>query len=148
MVRFALLPSSLLLVACATEPPSRLEPFAEGAFERLDTDRNGVVDAREMEDARAGQFARADLDGDGFLTERELAGVRGGDMRGARRGGARGPDPVARMDRDGDGRVSQAEFRGTTALLKRADFDGDGEVTRGEFEEAAERVAARAGRRR
>ena len=142
MTRLALLASFALLVGCASSEPTRMENFADATFERLDTNRDNVVDAREMDDARARQFARADIDGDGYISGSETAD------RDGRRGRRGGGDPVARMDRDGDGRVSRTEFRGTTDLLERADYNGDGRVTRREFEEAAERMAARLDRRR
>ena len=142
----ALLASPLLMAGCASsEPPSRADRFADAVFTRLDTDDDGVVEPRELDDARARQFARADLNGDGYIAGAEFEELRAdrpdqGGRRGRRGGGG---DPVARMDRDGDGRVSRLEFRGTTDLLERADFDGDGSITRREFETAAERMGRR-----
>ena len=145
MTRLSIFACGLLVAGCASsEPPSRADRFADAVFERLDTNRDDVVDMRELDDARARQFVRADLDGDGFIAGAESEELRADRPdRGRRRGRRGGGDPIARMDRDGDGRVSRTEFRGTTALLERADFDGDGRVTRREFETAAERMGSR-----
>ena len=149
MTRLAILASFALLVGCASSEPTRMENFADATFERLDTNRDSVVDRRELDDARARQFARMDRDGNGYIAGSEIAELRADRPdRGGRRGRRGGGDPVARMDRDGDGRVSVAEFRGPTEMLERADFDGDGRITRREFEEATERMAARMGNRR
>lgn len=74
-------------------------------FDRLDTNRNGILDAKEIEQA-ARRFGEA--------RNRQIASVDG---LGAQ---------AARMDRNGDGKISRDEFaRFIPDRLLRADRNGD-----------------------
>lgn len=74
-------------------------------FDRLDTNRNGLLDAKEIEQAT-----------------RRLGEARNVQIASAEGLGAQ----AARMDRDGDGRISRDEFaRFIPDRLLRADTNGD-----------------------
>ena len=104
------------------------------AFDRLDTDRNGVLSRAEFE---RGSDLRAER-GAARLDRRGLRGGRGGS------GGRGGMSLAGRMfdlaDANRDGRVSMQEA--TTAAYQRfdtADLNRDGQLTREERRQSRER---------
>ncbi|GEM_PF-3500945 len=151
-----------------------VEQRANAAFERLDVNKDGTIDAADRE-ARVEQVARtrfdaADADGDGAISYDEFAalrevrkdrrtdrratrverqaargeGLRGPAARGDRRGPGRG---IARAMIGQDGSVSKADFIGDAlSRFDAADADSDGVVTVEERRGAArENIRARRG---
>jgi Ca2+-binding EF-hand superfamily protein len=98
-------------------------------MERLDTNKDGVIDRTEFMAARDDKFASMDGDGDGAITEAELeaAIARFHDEHGTDSGGKhRGPD-FGRLDADGDGAVTRTEFDDAAErMFARFDRNGDG----------------------
>lgn len=123
-----------------------VETHTARAFERMDANDDGVLNAADREARQEARFDRLDTDSNGSISRDEFTAARGGGHQGGehrmgRRGhrGHGGPGMMAKMaDTNGDGAISQAEF--TAAALARfetADANNDGTVT------AAERQAAR-----
>lgn len=124
---------------------------AAQAFERMDLNRDGKIDAADRQARAKARFDRTDANSDGAIdfaeytakrerpesvaAERRAPRAEHMGHRGMRGGmGLRGPGREA--DADGDGVITRAEFE--AALLARfdtADADNDGTVT------AAERKA-------
>lgn len=74
------------------------------AFNRIDEDDDGVIDADEVRASSETWFLAYDTDGDGYVSADEIAG------RGGERGSAR--MVLGDLDADGDGSVSRDEFVG------------------------------------
>lgn len=115
-------------------------PTADQVFERLDKDRNAAIspaEARAQKQLEA-LFATADSDRDGTLTAREveelLRGIRAGRDAVAARNAR--PQPFAvpfdEWDLDDDDRVQQNEWKGERALFERIDRNRDSAVDRAE----------------
>ncbi len=96
-------------------------------MDALDTDRNGSLSPREIENAASSLLA-LDRDGDGTV---DLDEMRPRPLK--EEGGF-----VARIlgkDRDGDGMVSEEELPDQMkSLMKRADFNNDGFIESAEIE--------------
>lgn len=122
-------------------PGARLEK----AFQKLDRNKDGVLDRSEIEAQRARQFQRLDANKDGAIDQSEIEAV----VKKREAKGGNGGDKILKQfkaaDRDGDGRVTKAEFiEKLPPWFKRADANGDGKVTRKELEDfIAERGAKR-----
>ena len=113
----------------------------EGMLRRFDRNKDGKVDADEFP-GRAELFKRMDANGDGVLDAADIEAAKAG-----RKGGGKGkPDgkpagPVTpasgslieRCDTDGDGRLHRAEFHGSGAEWRALDKNGDGWVTADEI---------------
>lgn len=107
-------------------------------FERVDANKDGAIDAAEMQAARDARFQAADANADGGLSLEEMKAMmseqskKWSERRAERR--------FNRLDADDDGKVTQAEmtamFEKRGDLFKRADADGDGRITRAEAGEA------------
>lgn len=142
-------------------------PSVARMFERLDSDKDGLITEAEIAAAAAARFAEADSDGDGFLSAEELAahaqarrGTAEADhaAKGANGAmGAMGAERQARLmdrlDTDKDGRLSPEEVAAQgpsqrlQRMLERLDSDGDGAISRAEAEAGAETMRGkRAGR--
>lgn len=130
-------------------PPRGRGPEPMPLIRALDTDKDGVLNAAEIE-AAPEVLAKLDKNGDGRVSPQELApgpapAPRGN--RGPNRGPDRGPagpsgidgqrpppSPVLRaIDTDGDGVLSAAEVAGASAGLKKLDTNNDGQLTVEEF---------------
>jgi Ca2+-binding EF-hand superfamily protein len=86
-------------------------------FERLDTNRDGVITREEVRAVRTESFTRLDTNRDGFLVRDEMmaAGVREGGRRESdrmqeRRLGGGGGQGLAMADANQDGTITRAEF--------------------------------------
>ncbi len=140
--------TTLVALACLATTPALAETPGTGAradraFERMDTDGDGVITVAEVTARKTAQFAKVDTNADGLLDATERDAMRGDDHHRARRTGGMGHGPrgdAAPLDADGDGKLSLVEFTSVTPLLDRADADDDGAVSRAEFDAA---IAAR-----
>lgn len=92
---------------------------ADARFDRMDTNRDGQLDADERKaGAEAARAARAERKGG------EMADFMAG---GGRRGGGMSEKRLARIDTNGDGLISKAENRAAVeARFARMDANGDG----------------------
>lgn len=113
------------------------------AFERADTNGDGVVSAEEIAAAREARFDKMDVDGDGYLTEadREAAKAKHEAKRADRmeKRRAKREEHRAEIDTDGDGKISREEFMAAeSGRLAQMDADGDGNITKEEAEAAKE----------
>lgn len=104
-----------------SEVPAGAGPGA-GAdpLRRMDLDGNGEVTRDEAQRWRDQQFDRLDANSDGRLTPDE--GMPG-----------QGPRGLGALDKDGDGAISSDEFSGDASLVDRHDTDGDGRLRPGDL---------------
>jgi Ca2+-binding EF-hand superfamily protein len=121
-------------------------PLGERAFERLDANHDGKVDAAEMEAARTGQFKRLDANNDGVISDIEQTRATDRIRRRAAMREARLARQLEQMDADHDNAISEDEYVGA-APLSRADANKDGAVSREEFEATIASLQARRPRR-
>lgn len=115
-------------------------------FDRLDRNRDGVLERSEVERPSARLFKRADRNNDGVVDREEIKRLeearsrKGGEKAGRGRGGQRLEKRFERADKNRDGQVTREEFvGGTSRWFSRADVDRDGRVTKAEVEKFAER---------
>jgi Ca2+-binding EF-hand superfamily protein len=116
----------------------------------LDTDNNGEISAKELENA-AKALAALDKNKDGKLTEEELrpemgrGGPGGGGGGGFGGAGGFNPDEMfARMDTNKDGKIGKDELpEGRAEFVMRADADKDGSVTKEEWTKSMEEMRSR-----
>ena len=104
-------------------------------FDRLDTDKDGVLSAEEIGERPF--LKRLDTDGDGRVTKEEaMAAARQMGSRGAdaRRGRGLTQEGLRRFDRDGDGKVTADEFPGNERQFGRLDRNGDGVLDSADLE--------------
>lgn len=138
------------------EPTTRAQMLASvnTRFDGIDTNKDGVIDAAEMEAAKAAMQQRRAKWREARAARAETAGTDANkpamrERRGKRMGadGQRGQRGMglARLDTNGDGTISRAEFAAPAMQrFDRADADGDGVVT--PAERAAMREARKAAR--
>ncbi len=148
----------------ATLTRAQAQSNAEAAFTRLDSNKDGKIDATDRTARRAAMFDVIDTDKNGQISRTEMEAARtarttdlgqgvrmhrmdghgkGGYRMGRRDGGMRGKGAgLATADTNKDNALSKAEFMAAaTQRFELADANKDGQVT------AAERQAARAARR-
>lgn len=90
---------------------------AQAAFDRMDTNKDGFVDAAEMRAGRVALFERLDKNKDGQLTSDEMRAGRQGRTAGNTQRTisrdqfiSRSEQSLTRRDTDKDGKLSFAEF--------------------------------------
>ena len=134
------------LVALST-PAAASDLMANMAFNRLDANGDGKLDAAELKQARVQRFERLDENHDGFVTEAEQKSAMNRLRRNAEEMEGAMATRFDTLDTNGDGRLSEEEFMNSPAggLAARIDRDGDGMVSKEEFSAAIE--AARAAKR-
>lgn len=134
------------LVALST-PAAASDLMANMAFNRLDANGDGKLDAAELKQARVQRFERLDENRDGFVTEAEQMSGMNRLRRNAEAIEGAMATRFDTLDTNGDGRLSEQEFMASPAggLAARIDRDGDGAVSKEEFTAAIE--AARAAKR-
>lgn len=111
----------------------------DGAFARIDTSGDGLIQRQEVLALREAMFLRIDTDGSGAITEAEIAAAREAATTGQ---GARANSRIWQQDANGDGRLTLAEYTSRTRGFDMADRDGDGVLDRREFSRVARFVAA------
>lgn len=121
----------------------------------LDTDRNGVIDAKEIENAVAA-LRKLDRNEDGKLTAEEIGGRPPGDRPERGRPGRDGdgrPSPEQMMarfkeaDTNEDGKLSKEEAPGRLKEgFARLDADESGFIEKSEFEVLIKRIQEGGGR--
>jgi Ca2+-binding EF-hand superfamily protein len=115
-------------------------------LQALDTDGDGELSAKEIENATAA-LKKLDTDNDGKLTREELRPGPGG--RGPAQGlaAAMAQQMVAQLmafDKNGDGKLAKEELpEGIRAVIAPADANKDGVVDRAELTIFAEQAARR-----
>lgn len=112
--------------------------YAEGRFERADSNADGQISLAEFKaahEARAVKhFARMDSNGDGLLSADEMERSHRGQHRfGKHRGKMKAKKLVRRLDSDGSGSLSFDELQGRRmspdlAGFTAADTNGNGEL--------------------
>ena len=148
---FAIAVLTLVSAVAGAQPGGR-------AFERLDTDRDDVIEREEIEAARRAVFDRADADDDDYVTGEEINALREEFAETAprlrRRSAPEGAgealaDRTKRLDTNGDARIAEAEFVAAgDPLLQRFDGNGDGSITRAEMDEGVAKVREQVRQRR
>jgi Ca2+-binding EF-hand superfamily protein len=146
LVSFAAIGAALALpsvVAAQNAPkPTVDQPRAERLFQRMDENRDGVLDQSDMDARRARTFERLDANADGKLDEAERAAQA---QKREERREARMKRQIERLERlfdradtDKNGSVSREEFD-----VEKARFTGEG----GKMHERQAKRAERAGER-
>ncbi len=107
------------------------------AITKMDADGDGKVSKDEWKFRPQG-FDRLDRNRDGFIDKRELKRAGGAGAGGAARRMAQAKKQFQRLDANGDGGID-AEEAPYPGLLKRFDTDGDGKVTMEEFAKRRQR---------
>ncbi len=92
--RCLILTTALLLMGASSAFAH--EAKAERWFDRLDTNKDGVITQAEMEARRAERFAKIDANGDGMISAEEFS--------------ARAKAHFTRADEDGNGEITKQEF--------------------------------------
>ena len=104
---------------------ARMQERMMEKFNEIDTDKDGKVNAADLQTYRVAKFTAADSNGDGKLSVDELRTMgfskkRDGNLERM----------VAWFDTDGDGMIGSSELPSReTALFMMLDRDGDGIVT-------------------
>jgi Ca2+-binding EF-hand superfamily protein len=114
---------------------------AEAQFTRLDGDKNGYLEKKELEEVDpmlASTFDSIDSDGDGKLFQADLlAYLRRRQAPGLTRVAATATKQeqavFAALDLNNDGRLSRRELRSAADFLAKLDGDGDKAVSRAEI---------------
>lgn len=108
------------------------------AFDRLDSNSDGVLDATELQTQRERAFSHLDTDGNGVITAAEREQARSRMQRVRERLQGHADAIVAEADSNHDGDISRDEFMAAPQpLMNRADADHDGRITHEEFTAAA-----------
>ncbi len=94
MKRCLILTTALLLIS-ASSAFARGDK-AERWFDRLDTNKDGIITQAEMEARGAERFAKIDANGDGMISVEEFS--------------ARAKTHFTRADKDGNGEITKQEF--------------------------------------
>lgn len=105
--------------------------MVDGMFEQVDANKDGFIDAAEIEAARAARFGAMDTNGDGVISleEMQAAAAARAEQRAERR--------FAKLDANGDGTVDPEEMnakrdRRGGNMLEKMDKDGDGRISKDE----------------
>lgn len=106
--------------------------FIDRMFERLDANKDGVVDKAEFDAFRAQRIEAADANKDGFLDRKEVR-----ESRREMRDEWRKHSGLMGRDSDGNGEVSRDEFLAAPeARFDKLDTNHDGRLDQGEIDAA------------
>ncbi|MCE9554972.1 MAG: EF-hand domain-containing protein [Planctomycetes bacterium] len=136
------------------DPPSQ-EEIAKAVFRRLDGDRNGRLELKEIPKPQKKRYQEllktADKDGNGSLDVKEFEGVYAQLMaeppkvspsEGKVSEGAAMLKRFMQLDTNSDGKIDQQEARGPLKnRFEKLDVDGNGMLDQEELKRAAERLA-------
>jgi len=132
---------SLFLFSLAAQAQD-LGFFAESMFDRLDTNRDGVLTKDEVRAARAEMFDRIDTNRDGVVTVAEIEAAKASRQERSAKRLARlaelraqmqtPSERLAAMDKDGDGKITREEFVNQSPWFDRMQKNG-GVVTKADF---------------
>ncbi len=129
----------LLLGACSS---ARTADGDATAFDRADTNKDGVVDPGEWDQASFRLFEEVDVDGDGQLSPPELA--RAFEIFDYNEDGVidgrEAPIIIALGDVDGDGQVDEDEYRAIDWAQLSIDINRDEKVSAEEFRNGRRRI--------
>ena len=118
----ALIPT--LAVAAPADRAARVDSMIQQRFDAVDTNRDGKIDAAEIEAERAARFAAVDRNKDGTIDQAEFEQMV--EQRRQQAIQAR----FQRSDADKSGTLSAAEFDKRSAdMLTRLDTDKDGAIS-------------------
>lgn len=104
-------------------------------FEKMDTNKDGAIDASEIEAAKKARFTRMDSDGNGAISMEEMKAAA------AKRAEEKAERRFSKLDANGDGAVDPAELEARKGhhckdMMAHLDKNGDGKITREEAEAA------------
>lgn len=114
-------------------------------FQTADANKDGRLDAVELEAMRMQAFDRADANGDGMISKMEATAAEARRQRRADLARAMGAERFDSADANGDGVISRAEFQSAPRPgLALVDANSDGVIDRAELDRLlAALVAAR-----
>ncbi|WP_162305829.1 EF-hand domain-containing protein [Oleisolibacter albus] len=123
--------STLVLASAAhaqAEGPRRQGPGAQAMWEKMDTNKDGVVDEAEFKAARAEMFKRMDKDGDGKISKADFPAAM--DQARTQRHAEMQNRMFDQLDTNKDGFVTADEFAaGAGKGFERFDRNDDGKLT-------------------
>ena len=136
------------------DPPSQ-EEIARAVFRRLDGDRNGQLELKEIPERQQQRFQSllktTDKDGNGRLNFKEFESVSAQFLTEPAKAPPTGGNPSAgaamlmrlmQLDSNRDGKLDQQEVRGPLKFrFEKIDADGDGMLDQAELKRAADRLA-------
>ncbi|MEQ8788341.1 MAG: hypothetical protein RIC55_18675 [Pirellulaceae bacterium] len=131
--------SELTFAADVTPPPQSYAASASAIMRQYDTDQNGYIEKKEIEDRPNAryfitQFETWDADGDGKVFAKEIEAdydrrIKPSRTRVGATAAERGVALFSALDTSGDGRLGIRERREAVERLGRYDKDGDGQIT-------------------
>jgi len=124
--------------AAAAENGVGVQLFVRMLFQTGDTNRDGRLDAGEIEVLRMRTFQRADANGDGVISQIEMQKAAEKRQRRADMARMMGEERIDQFDTNGDGSISRAEFQSAPRPgFAMVDINADGAIDRAEIDRIA-----------